>query len=186
MNCFIAILLALQIMIINNDTEIKEPYIETFEQINDQVWYPFMQSYQDLDTEAFMRLHSAKLVRMDLNEGLQYDIDTYFIHQQDVNDHYKSTRKRRTIELRFQHRSVQDSFAYEIGYYKATSYVPREPKGTEYYGKFNVILKKEEGTWKIVSDADHGQVPSYLFSASKEMEDFEPFKGPEEPKRRYR
>ena len=75
MNCFIAILLALQIMIINNDTEIKEPYIETFEQINDQVWYPFMQSYQDLDTEAFMRLHSAKLVRMDLNEGLQYDID---------------------------------------------------------------------------------------------------------------
>lgn len=65
MHFLIAIFLALQIMIINNDTEIKEPNIETFKQINDQVWYPFVQSYQDLDTEAFMRLHSAKLVRMD-------------------------------------------------------------------------------------------------------------------------
>ena len=137
MHFLIAIFLALQIMIINNDTEIKELNIETFKQINDQVWYPFVQSYQDLDTEAFMRLHSAKLVRMDLNEGLQYDFDTYSIHQQEVDNYYKSTKKTRTIELRFEHRTVQDSFAYEIGYYKATSYVPREPKGTEYFGKFN-------------------------------------------------
>ena len=186
MNFLIAIFLALQIMIVNNDSDLKEPYIETYEKINDQVWYPFIQAYQDLDTDAFIGLHSPKLVRLDLNEGVQYDIDTYFLHQKEVNDYYKATRKTRTIELRFEHRTVQDSFAYEIGYYKATSYVPREPKGTEYFGKFNVILKKEEGKWKIVSDADHGQVPQYLFSASKEMEDFEPFKGPEEPKRRYR
>jgi ketosteroid isomerase-like protein len=186
MKFLVTIFLALQIIFINNNTDIKEPYIETFEQINDQVWYPFIESYQNLDTDAFINLHHPKLVRMVLNDGMQYDIDTYFIQQKEVNDHYKTTKKTRTIELRFQHRTVQDSFAYEIGYYKSTSYVPRDPKGTENYGKFNVILKKENGTWKILSDADHGPVPSYLFTTSKEMEDFEPFKGPEEPKRRYR
>lgn len=184
MNCFTAIFFVFQIIFTFKDKDSKDPVIDSFEQINDQIWYPFIQAYKDLDTDSFIRLHSSRLVRMDLNEGMQYDIDSYYVQQKEINDYYKANKKRRTIDLRFQHRTVQDSFAYEIGYYKATSYVHQEPKGTDYYGKFNVILKKENGYWKIIFDADHGEIPSYLYSVSNEMEDLEPFK--DSPKRRYR
>lgn len=186
MNCFTAIFFVLQITFTFKDKVIKDPVIESFEQINDQIWYPFIQAYEDLDTDSFIRLHSSRLVRMDLNEGMQYDIDSYYVQQKEINDYYKANKKRRTIDLRFQHRTVQDSFAYEIGYYKATSYVHQEPKGIDYYGKFNVILKKENGYWKIILDADHGEIPSYLYRSSMELEDLEPFKDSKVIKRRYR
>jgi hypothetical protein len=50
---------------------------------------------------------------------------------------------------------VTGGVAYEIGYYKVTSV--KTNKTDYYYGMFNVILRKENGTWKILSDADTGE-----------------------------
>ena len=50
MNCFTAIFFVLQITFTFKDKVIKDPVIESFEQINDQIWYPFIQAYEDLDT----------------------------------------------------------------------------------------------------------------------------------------
>ena len=50
MNCFTAIFFVLQITFTFKDKVIKDPVIESFEQINDQIWYPFIPvSYTHLD-----------------------------------------------------------------------------------------------------------------------------------------
>ena len=56
------------------------------------------------------------------------------------------------IEFSFISRVVKGNWAYEIGIYKLTRYSGDQSKS--YYGKFNVTLKKESGTWKIFLDSD--------------------------------
>lgn len=79
------------------------------------------------------------------------------------------TGRKRGIDLRFEHRSVTDTFAYEIGLYH-TFYTLQDGEKLDYYGKFNVILRKESGVWKILLDADHGGVTKADFENAAAMD----------------
>ena len=61
---------------------------------------------------------------------------------------------KRDIELRFQQRIASADKAFEVGYYKTSSTNAVTGERRTSYGKFHVLLRKENGAWKILLDAD--------------------------------
>ena len=65
-------------------------------EINDQVWRPFIASFNSFDTDGFMAVHSRDLVRSPRDAKVLLSWDEYF-KQQQAGD------KRREGEWRYAH-----------------------------------------------------------------------------------
>jgi ketosteroid isomerase-like protein len=119
--------------------------------INDQVWKPFIQNFNSGNTEGFMAVHSKDLVRVPRDSKKLSDFAQYKKQLE-----YNGKSAKRTIELRFTERITGDNKASEVGIYKTTVTTPQGEIKT-HYGKFLVILRKENGTWKILVDTDSSE-----------------------------
>lgn len=119
-------------------------------EINEQVWKPFIRSFNEGNTEVFMNLHSKDVIRSprDAKEVLNWD--QYYKQTAEWNSSRKS---KFNIELRFTERISNDNQAVEVGVYKTTS-TNSEGKTFSGYGRFHVVLRKENGAWKILVDTD--------------------------------
>ncbi len=139
-------------------------------QINEQVWKPFIKSFNSDDQKAFKAVHSKDLARViqDNNQVIGYK--EYFRATPDsVKAKWGDWKK--NIELRFIERIADDGKAFEVGYYKTTNTNTATGKSNAGYGKFHVLLRKEHGTWKILMDADAGEgVNEAIFLTGKSME----------------
>ncbi len=51
-------------------------------------------------------------------------------------------------------RIASNGRAFEVGYYKTSMENIRTKENHVGYGKFHVLLRKENGVWKILMDAD--------------------------------
>ncbi len=123
--------------------------------IDDQVWRPFIRAFNAGRTDSFMAVHSAELIRLPIGYGAS-DFETY--RQQNFRNWERSAHpgEKRSIELRFAWRSHTPTVAYHLGYYKVTI-TPATGSPQLFYGRFNVILRRENGLWKILLDADTGE-----------------------------
>ncbi len=140
------------------------------EQINEQVWKPFIRHFSEGNTDEFMALHSKHVIRFGLGGTPNtLDWETYREGQKRGDEQDLLEKRKRTIDLRFEYRSAVDSFAYETGYYR-TSYEQEGKPRQDFFGKFNVILKKEQGQWKILLDSDHGGVTEADFWKAQPLE----------------
>jgi len=140
------------------------------QQINQQVWKPFIQAFNTLDTKGFMSVHSKEMSRVIQDGNLIYGYDTYSKEMEQGNENARKTNQKRTIELRYTQRIAANNKAFEMGYYKFTSF---QSDGTTRngYGKFHVLLRKENGTWKILMDADASEkTDERIFSSAKPLE----------------
>ena len=121
--------------------------------INEDVWKPFMESYAALDTDAFMAVHTDDVIRIsrdgkNIRQGAEYAES-----MKKNNDRSKKGNSKRTISFSFLERFATGDLAFEVGYYKVGILQEGEP--TRYfYGKFQVVLKKVEGKWKLFVDSD--------------------------------
>ena len=139
------------------------------QQITQQVWKPFIQSFNDLDTKGFMAVHSKQMTRVLQDGSMIYGYDRYYKEMERGNESTRKSNRKRTLELRFTQRIAANDRGFEVGYYKFTSI---EPDGTmrNGYGKFHVLLRKEGGTWKIVMDADASEKTNEaIFQAARPM-----------------
>ncbi len=121
------------------------------QEINEQIWKRFVDAYGNQDADAFMKIHSDKLVR----NPIGYEVTRFEKYKEQNEQNFRQQKNigiKIKIDFTFAFRTVTGSVAYEIGYYKVTSV--KTNKTDFYYGMFNVILRKENGTWKILSDAD--------------------------------
>jgi ketosteroid isomerase-like protein len=118
--------------------------------INDQVWKPFVKNFNTGNTDGFMAVHSKDLIRVPRDAKKLSDFGQY---KKQIESSGKS---KRTIELRFIERIATDSKASEAGIYKTTIVTPQSETKT-FYAKFLVILRKENGTWKILVDTDSSE-----------------------------
>lgn len=134
-------------------------------EINEQIWKRFVEAYGHQDTEAFMKIHAEKLVRIPIG----YEVARFEQYKSQNEQNFQRQKKegiKISIDFTFAFRTVTGSVAYEIGYYKVTSL--KDGKSDYYYGMFNVILRKENGTWKILSDADTGEnITEATFNSGK-------------------
>ncbi len=125
-------------------------------EIDKQVWKPFIEAYNRHRSEEFLALHSKDLIRSprDAKQVLnweQYLKETKASDKQDIEEKIK-----RVLELRFTERLDNSIQAIEVGVYKST-YQFANGTSQVFYGRFHVALKKEKGFWKIVVDTDSSE-----------------------------
>src|SRR5688500_15970021 len=75
-------------------------------EINEQVWKPFIKSFDQNDIQLFKSLHLPELIRVQTNEML--DFETYMKGYTSMFEKMKQNNSHYTIELRFTRR-VADS-----------------------------------------------------------------------------
>lgn len=141
-------------------------------EINDQIWKPFIKGFTELDAELFMGLHSKDLTRSPRDANQAFGWDEYYRQTKRGNDLTRKNKTKIDIELRFIERIAQGDRAVETGIYK-TTYTELSGKSMSIYGKFLVILRKENGKWKILVDTDsseNGSVSEKDFMAAKPMQ----------------
>jgi ketosteroid isomerase-like protein len=124
--------------------------------INAQVWKPFIQSFNDRDTKGFMAVHSKDVVRSPRDSRKVWNYDEYYKQQERGDQNEKASGAKRQLELRFTERIANKDLAIEVGIYKTT--MTRSNGVTaSYYGRFHVVLRKENGIWKILVDTDYSE-----------------------------
>lgn len=144
----------------------------TQKEINEQVWKPFISSYNDLNTEAFMALHSREVVRAIRDDGRVMGYDEYNKVIASGNHNAAVNKSRKKLELRFLERWVNHDLAYEVGIYKGQTIKP-SGNNIVFYGKFSVVLRQENGVWRILVDSDSsegGTISDKEFLAARPME----------------
>jgi ketosteroid isomerase-like protein len=155
-------LFAYQQVIAQQDAVTKE--------INEQVWKPFIRSFNTGDDEAFKTVHSKDIIRVNRDDKDIYGYDRYF---QKIPDSVKTKwgNWKKNIELRFIQRIAGNDKAFEEGYYKTTSTNQQTGEIRKGIGKFHVVMRKENGVWKILVDADTSEgVNEEVFSKAKPLE----------------
>lgn len=123
------------------------------QEINAQVWKPFLESFNTYDGETFMSVHHPEALRVLEDDNRIQDFKTYAENTITWSKRGKESGQKRELTLRFTRRIADENNAFEVGFYHTR--VSR-PDGTvsNYYGKFHVVLKKRDGQWKIWLDAD--------------------------------
>ena len=126
----------------------------TRQQIDDQIWRPFIQHYESLDAESFITLHTSDMLRggpWGLRTGAEY-----FAGMRQGWPKQKAAGKMRDIDFTFEYQVSGNEVAYEVGYYRVI-----EKKGAEervYFGQFHVVLRKVDGIWKIAQNWDADEI----------------------------
>ncbi|HET6768976.1 MAG TPA: nuclear transport factor 2 family protein [Chitinophagaceae bacterium] len=125
-------------------------------EINEQVWHPFIKAFANGDDELFKSVHSKEVLRVMRDDGAILDYEQYF---KKIPDSIKAKwgNWKKDIELRFIQRIASDDKAFEVGFYKTTSTNSQTGEQRKNFGWFHVLLRKENGVWKILMDADTGE-----------------------------
>lgn len=141
-------------------------------EINDQVWTPFLEAYASGDVSQFMSVHAHEVLRIPQDENKIIRFKDYQEHMQEVNNYNQQNGYTVSLQLRFIQRLAQDDRAFEAGIYEYQR-VDKAGKVDKFYGKFHVVLIKENNRWKIWLDADTSEGASeQTFRVAKSMADF--------------
>lgn len=138
--------------------------------INEQVWKPFIKYYNSRDRKGFASVHSKDVARVSQDDNRILNASEYF---KEPSEAQKARNADRTlaIELRFIQRIANEDKAFEVGYYKTTTTDIKTGVVRTNYGKFHVLLIKEEGKWKILMDADaNDKTDEAVFLTGKPLE----------------
>ena len=138
-------------------------------EINKHVWEPFIASFNSHQADAFMAVHSKDAVRSARDGKTVWNWDEYKKSQTEGDQEDIKAKRKRTLTLRFTERIASNDLAVEVGVYK-TSYLLADGKTMDYYGRFHVVLRKENGIWKILVDTDsseNGTIGEKDFMAAK-------------------
>ena len=139
-------------------------------EIDEQVWKPFIKSFNSGDDLTFRAVHSKDVIRVLQDDNKVLGYDQYF-HEIPDSIKIKWRNWKKDIELRFIQRIASAGKAFEVGYYRtiSTNVVTGEKRTS--FGKFHVLLRKENGSWKILMDADaHEKTDETVFLTARPME----------------
>jgi ketosteroid isomerase-like protein len=141
-------------------------------EINDQVWKPFILSFNNYDANGFLAVHTKDVVRSPLDAKMILTYDEYLQNQLEGNKRGQESGNTRALDLRFTERIANAATAIDIGIFKVT--VNRKDGSTQsFYGRFHVVLRKENGVWKILVDMDSSEgrsIDEADYIAAKAME----------------
>ncbi|MEM7085326.1 MAG: nuclear transport factor 2 family protein [Bacteroidota bacterium] len=128
---------------------------EVVASIFEDVWLPFMESYRALDVEKFKSIHAKDLTRVSISRNQIQSYADYFTQMEGVFKQVKESGRQMDIQFSIITSATGSHKAYQTGYYcfrsRASASEEFQARG---YGFFNVLLTKENGTWKISLDSD--------------------------------
>lgn len=140
-------------------------------EINDQVWKPFISTFSNLDAKGFLDVHSKDVVRSSRDARQILSWSEYLEQQDKTNKGMLADGLSMTLDLHFTERVTTPDRAIDVGIYK-TTITDKAGKSQSYYGRFHVVLRKENGVWKILVDTDSSEgdtIDAEDFDAAKPM-----------------
>jgi ketosteroid isomerase-like protein len=126
-------------------------------EINEQVWKPFIETFSNNNQDGFKAVHSKEVIRVMQDDNTIWDMISISLLKKNNTGDWSKYKK--SIELRFIQRIAGNDKAFEVGYYNTRTIAP-DGKQRSSFGKFHVVLRKENGVWKILVDADSGKEAS--------------------------
>lgn len=144
------------------------------QEINRDIWVPFMEAYATYDADKYIALHTTDFIRAQGDEQSLRDLAGYKLRSRAGFQRGKEQGGQTRIDFRFFERFSDGKMASERGIYQYT-YTPKEGDAWTGYGRFHVFLRKENGRWKIAVDydsSDGGTVGEADFRAGKRMEEW--------------
>jgi ketosteroid isomerase-like protein len=124
--------------------------------VNEQIWRPFIDSFNNRDTKKFMDVHSKDVVRSPRDSKKVIGWDEYYKQMERGDKSENASKSKRILELRFTERIYGQDKAIEVGVYK-TTYVRADGITQSFYGRFHCVHRKENGVWKILVDTDSSE-----------------------------
>ncbi|PKA84404.1 ketosteroid isomerase-like protein [Ulvibacter sp. MAR_2010_11] len=119
------------------------------QEIIEQIWKPFKNSYEARNAEAFKSIHTDDMLRI-TDQGILTGPE----YKENI-DSWKALPDGNeiTIDFAMENSNVREELAYQIGYYRVT-FKKKDGAPETYFGQFHVVLKKADGIWKIAQDFD--------------------------------
>lgn len=146
----------------------------TLNAIDNQVWKPFTKAFETFDYSLFASIHSIDLIRINADNNRIQEKISYI---NGYKERWKSQGFKQTISFRFFERLNNENSASERGIYKLTIN-PNTEQEQSYYGQFHVILKYENGNWKILVDYDSSEnntVDSSIYNQAFAIDDYKKY-----------
>ncbi len=124
-------------------------------QVDTQVWRPFMKALANNDIAAYDKLHAAFVLRASSDLGGKvWSGKDYFVYNKTNFSRLQDKGIQQKIEFGFVERVVSETVVSDMGLYKYTYH--SKNSGPKYiYGKFHIISQKvDDARWKIILDYD--------------------------------
>jgi len=125
-------------------------------EINEQVWKPFIRAFNAYQADEFLAVHSKELVRSPRDSKTVFGWEQYLKEQKKWDQQANGRGEKRTLDLHFTERIANANQAIEVGVYRTTM-TDNKGESRSFYGRFHVVLRKENGTWKILVDTDSSE-----------------------------
>jgi len=127
--------------------------VEIEAKVNNELWKPFKEAFENRDAQTFNALHTDDVLRVS-----KWGIKAGDEYKNSVSESYaKKGRPDRTIDFWLEHRIYKGDIGYEVGYYRIAYQTP-EGENKESYARFHVVLRRENGQWKIAQDWDTNEI----------------------------
>ena len=120
--------------------------------IDQTVWRPFQQAFQNLDGAALNSVYAAEVLRA-TPEG----IDTRGSFKTANLTRFDASRARGEqllLDFWFDSRRTNEDTSYEVGFYRIQIFPTGGGEPNEFFGQFHIVLRKIKGAWKITQDWD--------------------------------
>jgi ketosteroid isomerase-like protein len=136
--------------------------------IDRDVWIPFLSASTAFDADGFLAVQSPDVVRVSPDTKEVYGRSRY---EREIRDGFRRARERRIrrrTDMRFLDRISSADLALETGYFRSQTTLSNGETRLRYV-RFQIILRKENGTWKILVDedtADGGRITAEQFESA--------------------
>jgi ketosteroid isomerase-like protein len=148
-----------------------------YKEINNQIWRVQLDAMNSNQVDKFMSVMSDDVIQVSYTRQTIRNKEQ-FLNQAGLT--YKKMIERkinRSMEFRFLNRIANESNAFEDGFYKY-ELINENLEKQIYYGYFQVVLRKEQGSWKVLMDYDSenyngSPVIKELFEHAKTLEYYE-------------
>lgn len=130
---------------------------KVLESIKNDVWIPFMEAYDQLDSQKIKSIHTKDIVRHMVDQNKIETGEDYLESFGGFLASVKDQGNKLGIAFAILNTAINETedVAIQSGYYQLSSQNEGDTsliiRG---YGHFNVGLRKENGTWKIWMDSD--------------------------------
>lgn len=131
-------------------------------EIDTQVWKPFQEAFQNLDSKALNNTYAKQVLRV-----TPAGIDTENTFKKGNLKRFAENKKDGIgilLDFWFDSRHTNSTTSYEVGFYRIAA--TNKAGETSYnYGQFHIVLEKIDGNWKITQDWDTTSINGVTISS---------------------
>lgn len=121
------------------------------EEINRDIWTPFVQGVQQDDSSQYLRLRSKDYVRVASADRFILGYSDYVDDTVKMMQRYREQGTRLALEVRFEERIADGRSASEKGISRVP-FTTKDGSVRTYYTRFHTISRKEGDAWRVLTE----------------------------------